>query len=95
VSKPKVAHSRLDRLKALPWAVLLQVGVAFSRRLGALSSRDRKRLTGLLRSSGGWPGRLSANERRELLALVGKLDLLGMLRELPWFAGRRRPRGRR
>jgi hypothetical protein len=83
-----------SRLKALPWAAVLQMGVAFNRRWSSLSDRDRARLTQLLRGSRGRPRNLSTRERDELRKLVGKLDLKGMGRELlPLVrAGRRRRR---
>jgi hypothetical protein len=84
------SKSKLDRAKALPWAALLQAGVAFTKRWRSLSERDRARLAGLLRNSGGRLGNLSAKERKELSRLAGKLDLKGMGRELlPLLRGRR------
>jgi hypothetical protein len=81
-------------LKALPWAALLQVGVAFGQRWRSLSDKDRSRLTELLRGrvQHGRLGKLSAKERDELRKLVRKLDVKSMGRDLlPLF---RRP-GRR
>jgi len=85
--------SKRERIKALPWAALLQVVVVVGRRWRALSQKDRARLTGLLRSSRGRPGNLSIRERAELHRLLGKLDLRGIGRELTGFA--RGGRGRR
>jgi hypothetical protein len=82
-----------DRVRALPWATLVQVAFVLGRRVGKLSPRDRARLGSLLRESRGWPGRLRAKERAELRKLVGKLDLKSMGRELtPLARGRRRKR---
>jgi hypothetical protein len=85
-----------SRLKALPWAALLQAGVAFGKRWRGLSERDRARLTQLtrerLRVQHGRLGNLSAKERQELRKLVGKLDVKGMGREM---LGQLRGAGRR
>jgi hypothetical protein len=84
-------------LKALPWAALLQVGVAFGERWRSLSAKDRSRLTELVRGrvEHGRLGKLSAKERDELRKLVRKLDMKSMGRDLlPLFrrAGRRKRR---
>jgi hypothetical protein len=88
-----LVKSKLARAKLLPWAALLQAGVAFSKRWRSLSERDRARMLGLLRESGGRLGTLSSKERKELRKLAGKLDLKGMGRELlPLVRGGRRKR---
>jgi len=90
-SKP----SKTARLKAIPWAALMQVGWAAGERWRALSPKDRARLSQLVRTSRGRIGRLSSREREELRKLVGKLDLRGMGRELvPLMRGRRRRKRR-
>ena len=89
------SKTKLDRVKALPWAVLLQAGVAFGTRWRALSEKDRARLTRLVRDSRGRLGNLSSKERSELRKLTGKLDLKGMGRELlPLLRGQRRRKRR-
>jgi hypothetical protein len=81
------------RVKALPWAALARVAVVIGRRWTALSQKERERLTGLVRASGGRPANLSAGERKELRKLVDKLDLKGAGRELlPLVRGGRRKR---
>jgi hypothetical protein len=83
MSKSKISSkSRGARVKALPWAALLQVAVAAGRRWKGLSAKERARLGQLMRDSGGRLGNLSAKERSELRKLAGKLDLKGMGREL-------------
>jgi hypothetical protein len=77
MSKPN-----LKRVKALPWAVLLQAGAVLGKRWRSLSAKDRAHLARLTRQSRGRLGNLSEKERRELRKLVGKFDLKGMSREL-------------
>jgi hypothetical protein len=91
------SSARSDRsLRALPWLLLLQVGVVVGQRIGELSAKDRARLSRLLRDSRGWPGRLGVREREELRKLVGKVDPKAMSRELlPLLQGARRGRKRR
>jgi ribosomal protein S13 len=89
------SRSKRDKLRAVPWIVLAQAGVAISRRWRSLSEKERARLTQLARESRGRPGNLSAKQRAELRRLVGKLDLRGIPRELGPLARRGRGRGRR
>jgi hypothetical protein len=79
--KAEVAKKR-SRLRALPWAALLQVAIVLRARWQTLSSKDRARLTELLRESQGRLGNLSSRQRDELRKLVRKLDLKGTFREL-------------
>jgi hypothetical protein len=91
-SKSK-SKSKRERVKALPWATLLQAGAVIAQRWQALSAKDRARLRSLARDSHGRVGELSTKERAELRRLVGKLDLRGIGRDLLGLA--RRGRGRR
>jgi hypothetical protein len=87
---------RASRLKALPWAALLQAGLAVGERWRRLPARDRARLRRLARDSRGRPGNLSARDRDELRKVVRKLDMKGMGRELlPLLRGGGRRRRRR
>ena len=88
------SKSKSERLKALPWAALLQAGVVVQRRWRGLSEKERARLTRLVRESGGRLGNLSAKEREELRRLAGKLDLAGIGRDLTALARGRRGKGR-
>ena len=74
--------SARGRVRALPWAALVQGGVVVGRRVADLSAKDRARLGRLLRESRGWPGRLAPKDRAELRKLVGKLDPKAISREL-------------
>jgi hypothetical protein len=91
----KQSRSRLEKAKALPWAAVLQAGVVVGRRWRGLSSKERERLTTLVRESGGRLGKLTEKERKELRKLGGKLDLKGMGRDLIALRGGRGRRGRR
>jgi len=89
-------QSKLERLRALPWIAILQVGVAVSRRWRGLSAKERARLAQLARASRGRPRNLSVKERLEAGRLIGKLDLKGLGREaFPLLRGGGRGRRRR
>jgi hypothetical protein len=88
-------RSRLERVKALPWAAMLQGVVVIGRHWRALSQKDRVRLTRLVRDSQGRLGNLSTKERDELRRLVGKLDLRGVARDLLFLARGRQLRRKR
>lgn len=87
--------SKRERAKALPWAALLQAVVVIGRHWRELSEKDRARLSGLVRDSGGRLGNLSGKERAELRKLAGKLDLKGIGSELTGLARGRRTRRKR
>jgi len=84
------------RLRAIPWAALLQVVVAVNDRWRSLPPKDRARMTRLIRESRGRLGNLSPKDREELRKLVRKLDLRGLGRDViaPLRGGGRRKRGR-
>jgi hypothetical protein len=93
----KPPKSKLDRAKDLPWLGMLQVAVAFGERWRSLSEKERARLTGLLRESGGRVSSLTDKERKELRKLAGKLDVKGLggdlvsqVRRAGFLRGRRR-----
>jgi hypothetical protein len=85
------------RIKALPWAALLQAVTVIARHWRSLAKKDRERLTELVRDSGGRMSNLSAKERAELRKLAGKLDIKRIGLELAGLArgtGARRKRRR-
>jgi hypothetical protein len=82
-------RTRTERLRALPWAALLQGGLVVGKRVSVLSKKDRERLMRLLRESGGRPAALTEKEREEVRKLVRKLDLRRMGGELAVVARRR------
>jgi hypothetical protein len=87
--------SKLQRVKDLPWALLLQMGLVLGKRWRSLSAKDRTRLTELTRESRGRLDNLSAKERRELKKLVGKLHPKRTARDLVLLTRARRRRKRR
>jgi hypothetical protein len=87
--------AKLKRLKALPWAVLLQGGTVAQKRWRTLSTKDRGRITELVRRSRGMPGNLSVRERAELRKLLGKLDLKAAGHDLLSLFSSHRKRRRR
>jgi hypothetical protein len=90
-------RAKRERAKAVPWAALLQAVFVVRRHWQSLSEKDRARLAGLARDSGGRWGNLSAKERAELRKLAVKLDVKGLGRELTGLrrSGRARCRCRR
>jgi len=91
-----VRKSTADRVKGLPWLLLLQASVVVGKRWSALSQKDRARLTRLVGESRGRLANLSAKERNELRKLAGKLDATGTGRELvALLRGERQRRKRR
>jgi hypothetical protein len=82
VKPNRAAASKVARLRTVPWVFLLQAGAVLRSHWRSLSRKDRTRVTTLLRTSRGRPGNLSAKEREELRALVGKLDLKAIARDL-------------
>jgi hypothetical protein len=87
--------SKLGRVKELPWALLLQMGLVLGRRWRSLSAKDRARLTELTRESRGRLNNLSTKERKELKKLVGKLHPKRTARDLVLLTRARRWRKRR
>ena len=87
--------SKLGRVKDVPWALLLQIGLVLGKRWRSLSDKDRARLTELTRESRGRLGNLSAKERKELKKLVGKLHPRRTARDLVLLTRARRRRKRR
>lgn len=85
---------RLTRVRALPWAVLLELAVALRERWGRLTPGERAHLRAIVGKSRGRPGNLSAREREDLKRLVRKLEPGSLGRELLPI-GRRLRRGRR
>ncbi len=73
---------RFARVRALPWAALLQGGIVARQRWLVLSDKERTRLVRLLRDSSRHPSSLSSGEREELRRLIGKLDLTRFGRDL-------------
>ena len=88
--------TKRSRVRALPWALLLQAGLVVGTRISELSEKDRARLARLVRDSKGLPANLSEKERAELRKLVSKLDVKGMGRDLlPLMRGGAKGRKRR
>jgi hypothetical protein len=73
---------QLRRLRAIPWAILLEAGLVVRGRWRALPQRERAELVELARRSRGWPGNLSPKERAELRRLIVRIDARGLAGEL-------------
>jgi hypothetical protein len=93
--KSKLPERKRWRLRALPWAAILQAVIVVRARWVALSSKDRARFLQLLRQSQGRAGNLSSRDRDELRKIVRKLDLKGAAGELaPALRGKGRRKRR-
>jgi hypothetical protein len=86
-------------VKAIPWALLLEVAMLFRDRWMQLNPHDRAELSEIVRKSKGRPGNLTAAERQRLGVLVRKLEPAAVGRDLlphaRRFALRRRTLKRR
>jgi hypothetical protein len=70
-------------LRALPWGRILAVArVVLERFSEDIPKKDRQRLGALLRKSKGDPRRLTAAERREVVAIVRQVDVAKLGREV-------------
>ncbi len=70
-------------LRALPWARILAYGrVVLDRFSEDIPKKDRDRLGRLVRKSKGDPRRLTAAERTELVAILRRLDLARLGKDL-------------
>lgn len=79
---PWLEMPRFRRLRPIPWILLFDAAMIARDRWGRLSSRERSQLAAILRKSRGRPGNLTAAERRHFMRLAGKLDLVGVIREV-------------
>ena len=78
-------------LRALPWARILLIGRVVAERLADdIPPKDRKRLAALLRRSKADPRRLTAAERREILAILRQIDTRRLSAALARDLGARR-----
>ena len=87
-----VSMPRVTRVRAIPWMIVLQAGVAAGSHWRNLNADERIRLKHLIVLSRGRPGNLSPGERDEVRDIAAKLDLT---RPGPQARAGRRRRGRR
>jgi hypothetical protein len=69
-------------VKAIPWALLLEIAMIFRDRWMRLNPRDRAELSALVKKSKGRPANLSPHERQRLGVLVRKLEPTAVGRDL-------------
>jgi hypothetical protein len=80
--------ARLSRVRTIPWMLVLRTGqVIWMHLRDDLSPHDRRRLGALLKTP---PHRLTAQERSDLRAIVRKVDVAGLGRDLAGLRGLRR-----
>jgi hypothetical protein len=84
---------RLTRVRAVPWAILLELGVTVRDAWMKLTPGERAHLTNLVKKSQGRPGNLTAREREDVKRLVRKMEPAALGRRLAPLG--RKARGRR
>lgn len=85
-------------VKAIPWALLLEIAMILRDRWMQLNPHDRAELADIVKRSKGRPSNLTERERRRLGVLVRKLEPVAVGRDLLPHARRltlRRGAGRR
>lgn len=80
-------------MKGASWLLVIQAALSARDHWGVLTPTERGDLARLLRTTRGRPSNLTAQEKRELRRLVGKLDLPGLGKDLlPLARGKGRKR---
>ena len=80
--------------RAIPWRVVLEIGtLVYNRFRDDVPPKDRKQLGALVRKSKGDPRRLTPAERRELLAIIRRIDVQKLGRDTAAIISARRLRG--
>ena len=86
---------RAGGLKAVPWKLVLEVAtLVVTRFRDDLPGKERRRLTALVRKSKGDPRKLTADERREIVDLLKKVDVQKLGRDVTALVGARRLRSK-
>ncbi len=83
----------LTRVRTVPWAILLELGITVRDAWKKLTHGEREHLMSLVRKSQGRPGNLSARERDDIKRLVRKMEPAALGRSLAPLG--RKARGRR
>jgi hypothetical protein len=80
--------ARLSRVRSIPWLLVLRAGqVIWVHLRDDLTPHDRRRLGALVRTP---PHRLTPQERADLRAIVRKVDVTGLGRDLAGLRGLRK-----
>jgi hypothetical protein len=80
--------ARLSRVRSIPWLLVLRAAqLVWTHLRDDLTPHDRRRLGALVRTP---PHRLTAQERADIRAIVRKVDLTGLGRDLAGLRGRKR-----
>jgi hypothetical protein len=72
----------ISRVRAVPWVVVLQLGMTLRRHWKYLTPEERLRLGALIKKSQGSPTKLTPHERADVRALVRKLEPFAMARSV-------------
>jgi hypothetical protein len=80
--------ARLSRVRSIPWLLVLRTGqIIWVHLRDDLTPHDRRRLGALVRTP---PHRLTPQERADLRAIVRKVDISGLGRDLAGLRGLRK-----
>ena len=80
--------ARLSRVRTIPWLLVLRAAqIIWVHLRDDLSPHDRRRLGTLVRTP---PHRLTAQERADMRAIVRKVDMSGLGRDLAGLRGLKR-----
>jgi hypothetical protein len=80
--------ARLSRVRSIPWMLVLRTGqIIWVHLRDDLTPHDRRRLGALVRTP---PHRLTPQERADLRAIVRKVDISGLGRDLAGLRGLRK-----
>jgi hypothetical protein len=74
---------RFSRLRAVPWLLLFEAArLVHSQVMDALSPKERRRVTEILKKSKGMPQNVTPSEREELRAIARKIDVKRLGRDM-------------
>ena len=89
-----MALPAIAAVRAIPWRLVVEMGtLVYTRFRDDVPPKDRRRLGTLVRKSKGDPRRLSESERHELLAILRRVDVQRLGRDVAAVASARRLRG--
>lgn len=89
LSRKTRSQTTFGAARALPWLMLGQAAVVLRDHWNRVSPDDRARLAHLLKASKGRPMNLTPHQREELTAILKRLDVMGLSRDVAPIVTRR------